>query len=122
MDRWSVGASDLFQKRLERYKKKHCREALAALNNLDTCHTTLNEGIKPAQLQAGFIHREPRGVIAVDQKGGGTHLHQTRLYFYPCQETLTLYLITIGDKSTQKKRDVPDCKDFVSNLKKRAAK
>ena len=123
MDSWSIDAyDDLFQRRLKKYAKKHTTETVAALNNLDTCHKALNEGVKPAQLQAGFIHREPRGVIAVDQRCGKSHLHQMRLYFYPCQDTHTVHLITMGDKGTQKRRDVPDCEKFVSNLKKRAEK
>ena len=63
----------------------------------------------------GFLHAEPSGVIAIDQTGG-VKLAATRLYVYLEVETETLYLLTLGDKSTQKD-DIKDCKSFVKQIK-----
>ena len=91
-------------------------EALAALNNLHTYMSALNEGINPLQISGGFIHDEGRGIKALDQKGGKGKLHQTRLYVYPDEKTKKLHLITIGDKNGQS-LDVQDCKVYIEPLK-----
>jgi hypothetical protein len=43
-------------------------------------------------------------------------LAATRLYVYPDVEAETLYLLTLGDKSTQAD-DIQDCKQFVKQIK-----
>ena len=87
------------------------------MNNLDTYMRTLNMGVKPGFIQAGFIHREPHGVIAIDQKGAKGSPKQTRLYIYAFEVGNILYLITIGDKNAQK-RDIQDCRQFVTSMRK----
>ncbi len=57
------------------------------------------------------------GVVAIDQKGGGKALMQTRLYVYPETDFRLLHKITLGDKSTQKD-DIAVCRDYVQALKK----
>jgi transcriptional regulator with XRE-family HTH domain len=42
----------------------------AALDNLDTFHKALVNGARLQDARFGFIHAEPLGVLAVDQKGG----------------------------------------------------
>lgn len=113
---WIIEDSDLFKRKLKQYEKKHRRETIAALTNLDTYVRLLNDSFKPAQIEAGFIHHEPQGVKAVDQKGAGNKPRQTRLYFYPCEQDHTVYLITIGDKNSQK-NDVRDSREFVNKLR-----
>ena len=75
--------TDEYERRQKQYQKKHPRELMAVLDNLDTYHKTLNSGVKPKQAIFGFIHAEPLDVVAIDQKGGGAKLAQTRLYVYP---------------------------------------
>ena len=77
----------------------------------------LKAGVKPEHIQAGFIHREPHGVVAIDQKGAKGRPRQTRLYIYADEPRQTIHLITIGDKNSQK-RDIADCRKFISNLRK----
>jgi hypothetical protein len=74
-----------------------------------------NSGKKPKPLIYGFLHSEPSGVIAIDQTGG-RKVKATRLYVYPDVETETLYLLTLGDKSTQDD-DIQDCRRFVKQIK-----
>lgn len=71
------------------------------------------------QIKHGFMHDEGQGAIAIDQKGGGKNLAQTRLYIFPDTEAEILHLITIGDKRSQKKDDVPVCRYFVNEHRKR---
>jgi hypothetical protein len=113
---WTINPSELFQRRQKRWAKKHLRELSATLDNLDTYLEHLHAGEPPQLIQLGFIHHEPEGVKAIDQKGGGPNLAQTRLYTFPDENTHTLHLITIGDKHSQK-ADLKDCKVYMRQLK-----
>lgn len=117
MNEWVLEESSFFASRFRRYQKKHPNETAAVMNNLDTYMRTLNSGVKPALIQAGFIHREPHGVIAIDQKGTQGSSRQTRLYINTFKVRNTIFLITIGDKNSQK-RDIEECRNFVKSLRK----
>jgi hypothetical protein len=117
MSEWILEESPFFASRFRKYQKKHSNETAAVLNNLDTYVRTLNMGVKPELIQASFIHREPQGVVAIDQKGVKGSPRQTRLYVYALVASTALYLITIGDKNSQK-RDIQDCRQYVTSLQK----
>jgi len=117
MSVWILEESSFFASKFRRYQKKHPNETIAVMNNLDTYVRTIESGVKPTLIQAGFIHREPLGVIAIDQKGAHSSLRQTRLYIYTVEVRNTIFLITIGDKNSQK-RDIEDCRNFVKSLRK----
>jgi hypothetical protein len=68
---WKLQAEAEYEKRVRRWPKKYQREFIAAHDNLDTYLTALNCGAKVEQIKFGFMHSEPRGVVAIDQKGGG---------------------------------------------------
>lgn len=117
---WTLQESDIYAGRFKRFLKKNKDVALLILNNLDTYFETLTKGVKPQQIKAGFIHPEPGGVKAIDQKGtrkgiGGTP-KEGRLYVFPEEQTKTLHLITIGDKNSQQ-NDLADCRKFMNDLK-----
>jgi len=59
------------------------------------------------------------GVVALDQKGGGGSLQETRMYIFADDETKKVYLITIGDKNEQHS-DIEYCKNFVIGLRNEA--
>ncbi len=63
------------------------------------------------------MHSESHGVWAIDQKGGGKNLAETRLYIYPDSHVKILHLITFGDKSSQPE-DVHFCTEYVEALLK----
>jgi hypothetical protein len=113
---WWLGESEIFARRLRWHRKRHPDETLAVLNNLDTYVRALNSGVQPAQIQASFVHREPKGVVAIDQSGAPRRLRETRLYIYACAREEVLYLITIGDKNSQQ-ADLRDCGEFVDRLR-----
>ena len=118
MPEWVIEESEFYPNRVKKYQKKHRRETASALNNLDTYFDTLRSGVKPTHIQAGFIHLEPQGVVALDERGMKGRGRATRLYIYTVEVDKVLYLITIGDKDSQK-RDLVDCREFVKNLRKR---
>jgi len=113
---WRTLQTDEYDRRLKRLHKNRPRETMAVLSNLETFLEALNGGISPKPPAFGFLHVEPSDVLAVDQKGGGNKLAQTRLYVYPDAAKKTLYLLTVGDKSTQRD-DIETCKRFVAQIK-----
>ena len=111
---WSVEPSDDYLRRHKRHEKKHPRELAAVLDNLDTFFDRIARGV---QGPAGFLHPEPLGVLAIDQKGGGKALAETRLYVYPDEDEEVLHIITLGDKRSQAD-DIGLCREFVAELRK----
>jgi hypothetical protein len=114
---WKLAPAHEYQRRHKRYVKDHPRELQPVLDNLDTYFKSLEAGVKPLQIKHGFMHNEPLGVVAIDQKGGGKCLAQTRLYVYPDTVTEQLHVITLGDKQPQK-ADIATCRTFVTELRK----
>lgn len=113
---WVIQKSDFFESRFRRFQKKHPNEALAVLNNLDTYLTVLKTGINPLNIKLGFLHNEPNGIKAIDQKGGKGKLKQTRLYVFSDATKKVLHLINIGDKTDQN-TDIQECRKFIKTLK-----
>lgn len=112
---WSIETEDDYDRSFKWYEKKRPKELRAVLTNLEKIMLALEAGAKPAQLQGGFIHREPQGVIAVSQQGGGKNLQATRLYLFVNEEAGTVHLIVIGDKREQS-RDLKLCKKVVDRI------
>lgn len=112
---WGIEPTAEYEKRFNRWKDKHRRELAAMAANLRTVQLALQNGAKVEHIRFGFVHPEAKGVIAVDQKGGGAGLKQCRLYVYIDKDTKTIHAITIGDKSTQRD-DVKFSKEFVESL------
>ena len=112
---WQIEPSTQFKKDLKWYEKKHPRELAAALDNLNRYFEQIKVARHPRAVQAGYMHHEPHGVVAIDQKGGGKDLQQTRLYTFADPDTSMLHLITIGGKKEQS-ADIKFSSDFVKNL------
>ena len=117
---WRICYTDRYHRMFKRYQKKHRNELLAVLDNLQDYKTAIDSGVDPLRVQAGFIHPEPMGIVAIDQKKGGlrTTLRQTRLYVYADKTNHELWLITIGDKQTQK-ADILLATNFVKEMRKK---
>src|SRR6185312_3810797 len=112
---WNYEPTDEFARHAKWFAKKNPRELTAVSTNLDRVQKALREGANPLNLPFGFVHGEQRGVLAIDQRGGGKALAQTRLYVYLDQDTQTVYVITLGDKRSQKD-DVQFSSEFVESL------
>ena len=67
--------------------------------NLRQYFEALQRCSDPGFIKFGFIHKEPKGIKAIDQRGSGRNLQQTRLYIYPDLDNKILHLITIGNKN-----------------------
>ena len=113
---WKLEPSEQWGKDAKHYDKKRPNELAAVLRNLERFVKLLNVSKNSKSAEAGYLHKEPHDVIAVDQKGGGSNLQQTRLYTYPVDQTKTLHLITIGTKETQHS-DIEYSKTFADSFK-----
>ncbi len=105
---WGIEKGSGFESRFRKYSRKHEDEASAALNNLETYLAVLKEtnNVQLANSQP-FVHSEPDGIVAIDQRGAKTarrsgKLKATRLYVYSVVVNQTVYLLGIGDKDSQK--------------------
>lgn len=114
---WDIETTDKYENRFKHYEKKNPKVLEAVLNNLDTYQKALALHGNPQKINAGFIHTEPHGVKAIDQKGSKGRLKEARLYIYPDVTKGILYLITIGDKNTQSE-DIKFCRNFVKIIRK----
>lgn len=114
---WNLAFSTQWPRDVKHYEKKRSRELAAVLRNLGQRYVPmLNASPNAKAVQAGFLHHEPEGVVAIDQKGGGAGLQETRLYTFADDSTHTLWLITVGNKNEQPE-DIQFCQKFVESLK-----
>lgn len=115
---WAYLECDEFLKKKKKWPKKHARELGAMAKNLRTVYEALKFGATLDSIRGyGFVHTEPMGMLAVDQKGGGSGLSQTRLYVYPDMKSGILHIITLGNKNSQKS-DIRFCEEYVEGLLK----
>ncbi len=117
MLKWKLEIADKYVRVFKRYEKKEPKILKAVLANLDKYFHALEDHVSPQNITAGFIHKEPHGIKAIDQKGGNEKLKETRLYIYPDTTKNTLHLITIGDKKTQSV-DIKFCNKYVKDIRK----
>lgn len=110
--------SDKYECKLATYRKKHLDELKAVLINFASYMSAVKMCGNHLLVKAGYIHIEPNGIIAIDQKGGERKikkLQQTRLYLFPNKENRTVYVLTIGNKNSQQ-ADIKWCGNYIKKL------
>ncbi len=113
---WRFLITSCFERAKRRYDKKRPDELAAVLRNLDRLREQLDALPHCRAAQAGFLHHEPAGIWAIDQKGPSrTKLQETRLYVFPVDADRTLHIITIGNKKSQA-ADLRTAIDHVRSL------
>ena len=113
---WQIEPTTGWEKDQKHYAKKRPNELAAVMRNLQRYIALLNVSKNSKAVQAGYLHPESNGVLAIDQKGGGGNIQETRLYTFADDEKKVVYLIAIGDKDAQHS-DVEYCKQFVISLR-----
>jgi len=98
----------LYLRRHKEFDLRQPDQLRAVLANLARYWNMLHYQPIAAMVHANFIHSEGRGILALTEKGFKPKQPVTRLYVFPKQNSKTLYLLTIGDKRTQK-ADIKDC-------------
>jgi len=113
---WHISPTPEFIRTSQTYEKKHPDELAATLANLFQRYLPrLNHARRHGLVHAGCLHHEGHGIIAIDQSGHGRNLRETRLYAYPLDASLTLHLLLIGDKSSQK-RDLRIVREIIRQI------
>ena len=112
---WVLEPSTQWEKDQKWYDKKRPNELAAVHRNLQRYLALLNVSKNSKCVEAGYLHKEPGGVIAIDQKGFGGNLQETRLYTFAIDRTNTVHLITIGDKDSQHS-DIEYSKNFIKQF------
>lgn len=112
---WTIEPSLQMDKDKHWYAKKRPDELAAVMRNLQRYLMLLEVSRNSKCVQAGYLHPETMGVMAIDQKGFCGNLQETRLYIYTVDATQTVHLITIGDKDEQHS-DIEFCKEFVKSV------
>jgi hypothetical protein len=113
---WQLEPTDGWERDQKYYSKKRPNELAAVMRNLQRYISLVKVSKNSKCVQAGYLHAEQAGVLAIDQKGGGGNLQETRLYTYADDDTKTIYLIAIGNKDSQS-TDVEYCKEFVNAMR-----
>ena len=98
---WRLQPDSSYLRDMRWYAKKRPRELQACLRNLERLMILLSHAPHPLAVQAGFLHPEPHGMVALDQRGGGANLAETRLYILVHAPSRVVHLLGIGGKSTQ---------------------
>jgi hypothetical protein len=120
---WGIEQYTGFGNQYKKFSKKHENEASAALSNLETYFQVLQatNNVQAANQQP-FVHPEPEGMVAIDQRGAKVDRKQgklkaVRLYVYAAVINQTVYLLGIGDKDSQK-QDIETCRAKVRQIKR----
>lgn len=116
---WEIQPTEEFERLAKTWLKRHRRELHQALQNLDALHKALNAGalVPQARQSFGFVHDEPGGIIAIDQKGAGKGTRETRLYVWLDGLGHRIHLIRIGDKGSQDD-DIRRCSEWLREWKR----
>ena len=101
--------------RIKHYAKKHRREYVSCLANLADVIAALNNGAAVTAIPCGVFRSEHEDVYRIGQTNV-KHPHETRLYVYACVIRTTIYVLTVGDKSTQQS-DINACHAKARELK-----
>lgn len=115
---WTTQQDYAERNQMKHYAKKHRREFLSCFANLKELCKVLNGGITIQQAEAGlgFFSSEGGDVYRIAQSGVA-HAKETRLYVLVALVGTCVYVLTIGDKDTQK-RDLHRCREIAANIKK----
>ena len=103
-----------FQRRYKKFAKSKEQEVLNCFENLQRVLDGLNEGASLGELV--FLHKESQGLFACDQHGPGKVKKELRLYFYPDEDEERIYVLQIGDKSTQQE-DIKVCRELIASIR-----
>ena len=114
---WNIELVDGIEGRLKRFHRKYKPSMDNAYENMHRYVEALQAGQRPMQIKGKSIHPEKiHGVYSLDQTGPGARLPPVRIYTYPDEQTETLWVLTVGDKASQAKVDLPRCRHFVEKL------
>ena len=114
---WEINGDFSETNRLRDFDRKHPKEYASCFMNLKKVVGLLESLGQPGAFHIGFFRSEGGNVWRIGQTGV-RHGCETRLYVYVYVKGLTVYVLTIGDKS-QQKQDIQRCKDLAKAIAER---
>jgi len=113
--RWQVETSHASGSRFKKFAKNHELEYISLFANLERIQGILNGGNKLGSFQVGCFRSEGDGLYRIGQTGVPS-AKESRLYVFPEEETLTIYVLGIGTKETQD-NDINEAKKICHSIK-----
>lgn len=114
---WMVNYEFAESHRIKSYREKHAEEFDACVANLARVMEALADFGKPGAFHLGFFRSEGGNVWRIGQTRV-KHACETRLYVYLYVKGLMVYVLTVGDKSQQRK-DILRCKNLAKAIGER---
>ncbi|MBZ4219044.1 MAG: hypothetical protein LAC69_02465 [Chlorobium sp.] len=117
-DEWELDLSLASGSAFSKFQKNHGREYVSCFNNLNKIIGLLKDGHPLIKLNRnpGFFVSEGKGVYRIGQTGV-VGAKETRLYVYPSEQDMVIYVLGIGTKESQKS-DINEAHKAVRVLKK----
>jgi putative component of toxin-antitoxin plasmid stabilization module len=115
--RWEVSRNLVSGNAFKHFRKRRGREFASCFANLEKVRVFLSEGIPMVQVGVGFLRSEGDGLWRVGQSQV-PYAKESRLYFYPEEETRTLHVLGVGTKETQAK-DIREAKEIIQKAFKK---
>ncbi len=118
MAAWTLISYQDYEKPKKQFNKKYREEMFAIAANLKTVVKAVENGSNLEQLKSlGFVHSEPLGIIAIDERGceKRTKPKALRLYLFIDSVAHEIHVMLLGDKAT-KSGDILICKRSVQKL------
>ena len=112
---WTIQEHNEFKRDYKWYAKKRPRELAAVFANFKRLEKMINSCQHRQLTVAGFIHPEPLGIWALDQRGSMGNLQATRLYCYVESSRKNIYLLAIGSKDSQS-ADISRVTEIVKSI------
>jgi hypothetical protein len=101
--------------KFERFAGNCPREYASLFTNLDRVVRHLNGGAKIGGFQIGFFRSEGGGVYRIGQSAVA-YAKESRLYVFPHQLSMTMYILTIGTKDRQAD-DIQEARTMAERIK-----
>lgn len=115
---WKLVPSEKYIRTYKSYNKKK-KQILETLDdNLDEFKIYLDVTGNFSRIEHGFLHKEQKGILAIDQSGAKQKLEQTRMYIYPDNKKKELVLLMISRKGCKKEQgqNINECIKILKKM------
>lgn len=115
-EEWSIEWKGILNRsQYKRLDKHYPDEVASCLGNLELVYNELSAGKPLGAISFGFFRSERRGVYRIGQTRIRSS-HELRLYVFPDEQKRQLWILCLGDKSTQQD-DIRRCHQQADTLK-----
>ncbi len=109
---WNTIIHSIYDRSSKKMFKKHNAEMRNIAENFIDYSGFIQSTDNPVlALKKVYVHKEQKGMMAIDQKGTGKNLAQLRLYVYPDTDKKEIHVLKVNTKPTksQQGQDITEC-------------